>query len=83
MAENYKHLYHQAVNVLATYQEKIVPGLREQLEKRVEVVRCKDCRKWHDPYECPMCSLEYGDYTTLDGVGFCDCGERKNNGNHE
>ena len=43
----------------------------------VPVVRCKDCRKWHDPHECPMFALEAGDYTTADGNGFCDYGERK------
>lgn len=83
MAENYKHLYHQMKKMVEQYQDVIVPGLRERLGKRVEVVRCKDCWKRHDPYECPMCSLEYGDYTTLDGVGFCDQGERRTDGNNE
>jgi hypothetical protein len=30
--------------MLDKYQNEVVPKLREQLEKRVEVVRCKDCR---------------------------------------
>jgi rubrerythrin len=33
MAENYKELYHWANYMLDKYQDEIVPGLREQLEK--------------------------------------------------
>lgn len=81
MAENYKHLYEQTKIMVEKYQDEIVPGLREQLEKRVEVVRCRECRWRNDPNLCPMCFLvagEYDDYT-MDN-GFCDRGERKDNG---
>ena len=76
MAENYKHLYHQTKLMLAMYQDKIVPGLREQLAKRVEVVRCKDCAVPHNKWTgCP----------NLNGLvpppeHFCSYGERKDNG---
>ena len=33
MAENYKHLYEQMKKMVAMYQDEIVPGMREQLEK--------------------------------------------------
>ena len=47
----------------------------------VEVVRCKDCIRRYDTDECPMCFLSEGQYYefTRDD-GFCDRGERKNNG---
>ena len=51
MAENYKRLYEQMKKMVAMYQEEVVPGLREQLGKRVEVVRCKACKHWaYDKY---------------------------------
>lgn len=93
MAENYKHLYHQTKLMLEKYQDEIVPGLREQLEKRVEVVRCKDCWRRHNANVCPMrfeeviewdddgymeTELVTHDYTA--DWGFCDRGERKDNG---
>ena len=67
MAENYKHLYHQMKLMLEKYQDEIVPGLREQLEKRVEVVRCKDCV---DEQRCRLAQH-------LGENGFCSYGERK------
>lgn len=47
----------------------------------VEVVRCKDCIRRYDTDECPMCFLSGGLYVecTQDD-GFCDLGERKDNG---
>ena len=47
----------------------------------VEVVRCKDCIRRYDTDECPMCFLSEGQYYefTRDD-GFCDRGERKDNG---
>ena len=43
MAENYKLLYEQMKKMLEMYQDEIVPNLRKELDKRVEVVYCKDC----------------------------------------
>ena len=47
----------------------------------VPVVRCKDCIRRYDTDECPMCFLNGGQYYefTRDD-GFCDRGERKDNG---
>ena len=47
----------------------------------VEVVRCKDCIRRYDTNESPMCFLSEGQYYefTRDD-GFCDRGERKDNG---
>ena len=47
----------------------------------VEVVHCKDCIRRYDTDECPMCFLSEGQYYefTRDD-GFCDRGERKDNG---
>ena len=47
----------------------------------VPVVRCKDCIRRYDTDECPMCFLSEGQYHefTRDD-GFCDRGERKDNG---
>ena len=48
----------------------------------VEVVRCKNCIRRYDTDECPMCFLSEGQYYefTRDD-GFCDRGERIDNGN--
>ena len=81
MAENYKQLYQQTLFMLEKYQDEIVPRLREQLEKRVEVVRCEDCR-YEESCEVQIVRLEfepkYGHHIfrkrTLE---FCSCGERK------
>ena len=45
------------------------------------VVRCKDCIRRYDTDECPMCFLSEGQYYefTRDD-GFCDRGEREDNG---
>ena len=47
----------------------------------VEVTRCKDCIRRYDTDECPMCFLSEGQYYefTRDD-GFCDRGEREDNG---
>ena len=47
----------------------------------VSVVRCKDCIRRYDSDECPMCHVsggQYYEYTS--GNGYCDRGERKDNG---
>ena len=92
MAENYKHLYEQMKKMVAMYQDEIVPGMREQLENRVEVVRCKDCKHWHE--ETGWCNhhshfvgsdgeachpWESNNWKMLDADDFCSCGERKDN----
>ena len=47
----------------------------------VEVVRCKDCIRRYDTDECPMCFLSGGRYYEFtQDDGFCDRGERKDNG---
>lgn len=47
----------------------------------VEVVRCKDCIRRYDTDECPMCFLSEGQYYEFTrNDGFCDRGEREDNG---
>lgn len=76
MAENYKELYHWAKYMLDKYQDEIVPGLREQLEKRVEVVRCKDCKKYQPETKDWIAHCTFtGIQTNTDD--FCSYGERK------
>ena len=80
MSENYKHLYKQMKKMVTLYQDEIVPGMREQLEKCVEVVRCKDCK--HEK-KCLMCVEIIGDTpltTSSRHIDFCSYGERKDNG---
>ena len=86
MAENYKHLYHQMKKMVEQYQDVIVPGLREQLAKRVEVVRCRECKHWM--YMIDDVGLCVTDVPDIDGVvwpayGFCCYGERRADGNDE
>ena len=61
----------------------IVKGVLESAPTAdaVPVVRCKDCIRRYDTDECPMCFLSEGQYYefTRDD-GFCDRGERKDNG---
>ena len=47
----------------------------------VKVVRCKNCIRRQDTDECPMCFLSEGQYYefTRDD-GFCDRGEREDDG---
>jgi hypothetical protein len=58
MAENYKHLYEQMKKMVAMYQDEIVPGMREQLEKCVKVVRCKDCKHYTEGMAVGMCKRD-------------------------
>lgn len=85
MAENYKELYHWAKYMLDKYQDEIVPGLREQLAKRVEVVRCKDCIHYYERE--PVCLKIYSDggvsehaWQERKSDDFCSYGERRANG---
>ena len=76
MAENYKHLYEQMKKMVAMYQDEIVPGMREQLEKRVEVVRCKDCKYRHKTVSgLKICQY----HITMEAKDddFCSYGERR------
>lgn len=48
MAKSRNALLNQMVRLIKIYQNKIVPGLREEIralkESRVDVVRCRDCK---------------------------------------
>lgn len=47
----------------------------------VKVIRCKDCIRRYDTDECPMCFLSEGQYYEFTrNDGFCDRGEREDNG---
>lgn len=84
MAENYKELYHWAKYMLDKYQDEIVPGLREQLEKRVEVVHCRDCTHQEDCMK--QIEIWTRDHVLEENryiykkLDFCSYGERKDNG---
>lgn len=78
MAENYKHLYHQAKLMLEKYQDEIVPGLREQLKKRVEVVRCRDCIHRDSEIGPRFCAVWLG-VNGMGDDGYCNYGEVKDN----
>ena len=53
----------------------------EPIVDAIEVVRCKDCIRRYDTDECPMCFLSEGQYYEFTrNDGFCDFGERKENG---
>ena len=75
MAENYKHLYEQMKKMVAMYQDEIVPGMREQLEKRVEVVRCKDCK--HYQTGRGWCAHPNDERLEMEPDDFCSYGERR------
>lgn len=87
MAENYKHLYEQMKKMVELYQDEIVPQMREQLEKRVEVVRCKDCTRWKkQDFQGgnDINHLEYGGRCPISNFAryesdYCSRGERKEN----
>lgn len=72
---NWKRLYTDASIMLDKYQNEVVPKLREQLEKRVEVVRCKDCVRCTE-IGLPRCRMTGRNVTDDD---FCSRGERRTN----
>ena len=80
MAENYKHLYETMENMVALYQDEIVPGLRKTIEEmernRVEVVRCKDCKHMKSISGMRWCDA-WGDVNGMGDDGFCNYGERR------
>lgn len=49
MAENYKALYEQMKKMVSLYQDEIVPNLRKEFDKRMEVVR-KPVRGYEEQY---------------------------------
>lgn len=74
MAENYKHLYEQTKKMLEKYQDEIVPELRRLLDKRVEVIRCKECvKKLRSGMGNYMCARTRENIRFDD---FCSYGER-------
>ena len=80
MPTNYKLLYEQMGKMVDMYQNEIVPQMREQFEKRVEVVRCEKCSFSHyysgaKKYAC-RCPLYTGG-NMHSGNHFCSYGERK------
>ena len=87
MAENYKQLYEQMKKMVALYQDEVVPDLREQLENRVEVVRCKDCKYyregkiWEGIKFCFRLQGSDGEPVgyNFSADDFCSRGERKDN----
>lgn len=82
MAENYKPLYEQMKKIVTTYQDEVVPGLREiikDLEQNQIKVRCKDCvhmKKQFNGRFCDVWCLHNGD----GDEGFCNYGERRTDG---
>lgn len=88
MGENYKRLYEQTKKMVEKYQDVIVPGFRKLVSdlesKRVEVVRCKDC-KWTGGKEsvfCPghLACNKWSKILYVKPNDFCSYGERRNNG---
>lgn len=78
MPTNYKLLYEQMRKMVEMYQDEIVPQMREMLDKRVEVVRCKDCK--HLTFgECynTAWDIRDGSYTPVNPNDFCSYGERE------
>lgn len=81
MAENYKFLYEQMKHIVTKYQDEIIPGFREQLEKQigsVPVVHCKNCihKEKAEVNEkgyliCPASGMEITDND------FCSYGEKR------
>ena len=79
MAENYKKRYEEVKHMLEMYQDEIVPNLRKELDKRVNLVYCKDCI--HDNMAtCPLCWIENHtmQFVNHDNQFFCGFAERRN-----
>lgn len=82
MPENYKQLYEQTKKMLAMYQDELVPGFRETIEKMEKnqiPLRCKDCRHWSDGVagctdHVKCCKI--GFYMVGEN-GYCVYGERR------
>ena len=82
---NWKRLYTDASIMLDKYQNEVLPKLREQLEKRVEVVRCKDCKfayinnfaKVQEKALCNRWRNHDGNSVLMQADDFCSYGERR------
>jgi hypothetical protein len=86
MAENYKLLYEQMKKIVTTYQDEVVPCLREIIKDREQnqiKVRCKDCVYRHDSCFAgngnTYCDFHHKNFP-LDG--FCSYGERRTEDDH-
>ena len=54
MAENYKHLYEQAMKMLTKYQDELIPGYRRSIEElKIEYAWLKSCLNCKIRNECP------------------------------
>ena len=75
---DWKRMYTDVSRMLDKYQNDVVPGLRKQLENRVEVVRCKDCKMFCRNYAHlrKHCGLTGA---IVEDDDFCSYGERKDN----
>ena len=78
MAENYKLLYEQMKKIVTTYQDEVVPGLREiikDLEQNQIKVRCKDCKHLvlteEGEHHTNDCVCDYWDTDGLTDDDFC------------
>lgn len=70
MAENYKHLYESTKYMLEKYQDEIVPGFRDQLENKEQLLaqaiadlhgHCPACAHYtanHNEGPCRYCCYE-------------------------
>ena len=70
---DWKRLYTDASIMLDKYQNDVVPKLREQLEKRVEVVRCKDCKYYVPERKHPWNEETGYDFTKVEILQFGEC----------
>lgn len=86
MPTNYKLLYEQMAKMVDMYQNEIVPHMRELLEKRVEVVRCQECKHATpisdtEPIYACCCPEVYGigsrGAIVCESMHYCSLGERK------
>ena len=90
MTENYKRLYETTKKMLAKYQDEIVPEMRRLLDKRVEVVRCGECKNYHksegfcdlhshfiDDNNVCCSPAESPNWTMFDEDDFCSYGGRR------
>lgn len=89
---DYKLLYELANEMLARYQDELIPHLREKIAElerdRVEVVRCRDCKHYQYGVMFPdikfCCRLKGSKGETVrynwSDNDYCSYGERKEKG---
>lgn len=51
----------------------IAESIYNMLKEQPEIVRCQDCKFWHDSIRCQM----YSEGMSTDGNWFCADGERR------